>query len=148
MLGFLIFQDIRRPFRFKKEVAARKAVVVARMSELKSAQDLFYQRTNRFTRNYDSLYHVVKLDSVFLQRPDFSMDSLKFIPYSKGIKFELKDPVTDSSGMKTFDLEIRAPFSAFLKGLDKQMVGSVIKEKKDSNLYPGLVVKLVPAKEP
>jgi hypothetical protein len=146
-LAYLIYQDMLRPSRFKKEAAAREETVLARMNDLKEAQELFYHKYQHYNSNYDSLYQVIKRDSLFQKRPGLNLDSLKFIPFSAGIKFDLKYPDPDTSGNESVELEIRAPYSAFLKGLNRQFVGFMISDKKARSLYPGIIVQLSVIKE-
>ncbi|MDX9905618.1 MAG: hypothetical protein RBS55_03425, partial [Bacteroidales bacterium] len=46
----------------------------------------------------------------------------------------------DRSGIKVGVYEIKAHYSTFLKGLDRQLVINLIKSKEDIEKYPGLKI--------
>jgi hypothetical protein len=79
-------------------------------------------------------------DTLFNNRPDFSVDSLAFIPFSGGDSTMLKAEVREVSGVKVPLFEARMPYGSLLRGLDKQLVVNVIAGKEDLELYPGLKV--------
>ena len=79
-------------------------------------------------------------DTLFNNRPDFSVDSLAFIPFSGGDSTMLKAEVREVSGVKVPLFEARMPYGSLLRGLDKQLVVNVIAGKEVLELYPGLKV--------
>jgi hypothetical protein len=88
----------------------------------------------------DTLGYVKVADSLFRNRPNFKLDSIRYIPYSDGIQFELAAGAIDRGGIKVSVFEIRAPYTAYLKGLDRQLVINLTKSKEDIERYPGLKV--------
>jgi hypothetical protein len=88
----------------------------------------------------DTLGYVKVADSLFRTRPNFTLDSLRYIPFSGGEKFEIAANVIDRAGIKVGVYEIKAHYSTFLKGLDRQLVTNLIKSKEDIERYPGLKV--------
>lgn len=88
----------------------------------------------------DTLGYVKVADSLFQNRPFFIIDSIGYIPYSNGIQFELAAGSIDRGGIKVSVYEIKAPYTTFLKGLDRQLVTNLIKSKEDIDRYPGLKV--------
>lgn len=94
-----------------------------------------------FTRTIsDTLGYVKVADSLFSKRPNFKVDDLKYIPYSDGTMFEMAAGEIDRGGIKVGVYEIRAPYSAYMKGLDRQLVVNLSKSKEDLERYPGLKV--------
>ncbi len=78
-------------------------------------------------------------DSLF--KANYPVDSLPFVPYSDGVKFEMgAGVVITGSGVKVRVFEAKTPNRVFLIGLDKQEVTNlnVIAEKFEK--YPGLKV--------
>jgi hypothetical protein len=75
------------------------------------------------------------LDSIF---PDnYKIDSLRFIPYTKGREFTMKaGEVVTGSKLKVKVFEAKAPSKYILQGLDKQMIINL----NDGQEYPGLKV--------
>jgi len=88
----------------------------------------------------DTLGYVKVADSLFNNRPNFSLDSLKYIPFSDGIIFDLAAGEIDRGGIKVGVYEIKAPYIAYMKGLDRQLVINLTKSKEDIDRYPGLKV--------
>jgi len=88
----------------------------------------------------DTLGYVKVADSLFQNRPNFRLDSLRYIPYSRGIEFEIAAGVIDRGGIKVAVYEIKAPYSAYMTGLDRQLVTNLTKSKEDIDRYPGLKV--------
>lgn len=88
----------------------------------------------------DTLGYVKVADSLFSRRTNFVLDSLRYIPFSGDQPFEIAAGSIDRSGIKVSVFEIKAPYSTFLKGLDKQLITNLIKSKEDIEKYPGLKV--------
>jgi len=88
----------------------------------------------------DTLGYVKVADSLFSKRTNFNLDDIKFIPYSDGIKFEMAAGEIDRGGIKVGVYEIKAPYSAYMKGLERQLVINLTKTKEDLERYPGLKV--------
>jgi hypothetical protein len=94
-----------------------------------------------FTRTIsDTLGYVKVADSLFHSRPNFSLDSLRYIPFSGDQQFEIAAGEIDRSGIRVSVYEIKAHYSSFLKGLDRQLVINLIKSKEDIERYPGLKI--------
>ena len=94
-----------------------------------------------FTKSIsDTLGYINVGDSLFSKRPNFTIDSLRYIPYSNGDLFELGAGEIDRGGIKVSVYEIKAPYKAYMKGLDRQLVTNLTKSKEDIDRYPGLKV--------
>jgi hypothetical protein len=94
----------------------------------------------------DTLGYVNVADSLFVKRQNFTIDSIKYIPYGNGQEFEMAAGEVDRGGIKVSVYEIKAPYAIFLKGLDRQLVTNLIKSKEDIDKYPGM--KLGSMEEP
>jgi spermidine/putrescine-binding protein len=94
----------------------------------------------------DTLGYVKVADSLFSKRPNFSLDSIKYIPFSDGIKFDMAAGEIDRGGIKVGVYEIKAPYTTYMKGMDRQLVTNLTKSKEDIDRYPGL--KLGSMEEP
>ena len=79
-------------------------------------------------------------DTLFNSRPDFCIDSLKFIPFSGKQPVEMDAIVKTVSGVQVPLFEARMPFKALLKGMDKQLIINLNAEREDQNRYTGLQV--------
>jgi len=94
----------------------------------------------------DTLGYIKVADSLFSHRSNFTLDSLRYIPFSDGSQFEIAAGQIDRGGIKVSVYEIKAPYSAYMKGLDRQSVINLTKSKEDIDRYPGL--KLGSMEEP
>ena len=79
-------------------------------------------------------------DTLFNGRPDFSVDSLKYIPFSGKQLVETDAIVKTVSGVQVPLFEARMPWKALLKGMDNQLRINLDAEARDQNKYEGLQV--------
>ena len=79
-------------------------------------------------------------DTLFNNRPDFSVDSLKYIPFSGKQLVETDAIVKTVSGVQVPLFEARMPWKALLKGMDNQLRINLDAECQDQNKYEGLQV--------
>jgi hypothetical protein len=79
-------------------------------------------------------------DTLFNNRPDFCIDSLKYIPFSGKMPVETDAIVKTVSGVQVPLFEARMPWKALLKGMDKQLRINLDAECEDQNRYTGLQV--------
>ena len=74
-------------------------------------------------------------DTLFNGRPDFCVDSLKYIPFSGKQPVEMDAIVKTVSGVQVPLFEARMPWKALLKGMDNQL-----RINLDQDKFPGLQV--------
>ena len=79
-------------------------------------------------------------DTLFNNRPDFNIDSLKYIPFSGKQLVETDAIVKTVSGVQVPLFEARMPWKALLKGMDNQLRINLDAECKDQNKFEGLQV--------
>ena len=84
-------------------------------------------------------------DTLFNCRPDFHIDSLKYIPFSGKQPVETDAIVKTVSGVQVPLFEARMPWKALLKGMDNQLRINLDAECRDQNKYEGLQVGSVTA---
>ena len=86
---------------------------------------------------------MLKLQTLYSSnRSNFTLDSLRYIPFSDGIQFEMAAGAIDRGGIKVGVYEIKAPYSTYMKGLDRQLVINLTKSKEDIERYPGFEVRI------
>ena len=94
-----------------------------------------------FTRTInDTLGYIRVADSLFGKRKNFDYHHINLIPFSNNRQFELHAGVITKGGVKVNVFEAKAPYEAFLYGMDEQAVRNLIQSKKDIDRYPGLKV--------
>ena len=79
-------------------------------------------------------------DTLFNNRPDFCVDSLKYIPFSGKQLVETDAIIKTVSGVQVPLFEARMPWKALLKGMDKQLTINLVSECEDQSKYEGLQV--------
>ena len=84
-------------------------------------------------------------DTLFNNRPDFCVDSLKFIPFSGKQPIEMESAIKMVSGVPVPLFEARIPWKALLKGMDRQLIINLNAESRDLNRYEGLQVGSITA---
>lgn len=78
-------------------------------------------------------------DTLFNDREDFSIDSLKYIPFS-GDTLIITSTVKTVSGVPVPLFEAKMPYKSLLKGLDNQLRINLDDERRTQNRYEGLQV--------
>ena len=79
-------------------------------------------------------------DTLFNGRPDFCIDSLRYIPFSGKQPVEMDAIVKTVSGVQVPLFEARMPWKALLKGMDNQLRINLDAELEDQDKFPGLQV--------
>ena len=64
LLVWVIYTQINTPISFEKERDARKAAVIERIKDIRSAERAFNKKFQRFTADFDSLINFVLHDSI------------------------------------------------------------------------------------
>ena len=67
-LGYVIYVQISTPIRFDKETKAKKAQVIDRIKDIRTAQRAFKSKYQHFTASFDSLSAFVLTDTLELER--------------------------------------------------------------------------------
>ena len=84
-------------------------------------------------------------DTLFRNRPDFCIDSLKYIPFSGKEPIQMESAIKMVSGVPVPLFEARVPWKSLLKGMDKQLIINLNAESRDLNRYEGLQVGSITA---
>ena len=202
-LGYMIVESVMEPVRFNNDKAAREAVAIQRLKDIRDLQVAFKSEYGRFSPTLDSLkdfYNNGKIklvmqvgsqdDSVavehtkaikkrnpritsqqmyemyvkgdknlvfqierdtlvrqtmFLDRPDFNVDSLAIVPFSGGDSVYMAAAVKTVSGVKVPLFEASMTYKSLLRGLDRQLIINLNAEREDTGRYPGLKVGSIDA---
>ncbi|PLW94778.1 MAG: hypothetical protein C0591_12100 [Marinilabiliales bacterium] len=170
VLGYFVFESIMEPVRFDKERRARQKVVVEKLKDIRSSQLIFRRVNGSYANDFDTLVKFIKVaeipvvkmipdpedttftrtindtvgyikvaDTIFANKK-YTIDQLSLIPYSEGEKFEMSADTIERGGVEVFVFEAKAPFTAFMKGMDEQTMRNIIAKSEDLEKYPGLKV--------
>ncbi|MBO8444673.1 MAG: hypothetical protein IAC23_03125 [Bacteroidetes bacterium] len=200
---YAVVQSVMEPVRFNEAKAAREAVGIQRLKDIRDLQVAFKGEYGRFSPTIDSLkdfYNNGKIklvmqigsqdDSVavehtnaikkrnpritsqqmyemylkgdrnlvfqierdtlvrqtmFLNRPDFNVDSLAIVPFSGGDSVYMASAIKTVSGVKVPLFEASMTYKSLLRGLDRQLIINLNAEREDTGRYPGLKVGSIDA---
>ncbi len=95
VLGWMLFRGILQPQRFAKQVAAREAVVIERIKDIRAAEQAFKQSYGAYTGSLDELVDFVLNDSMTFVRSMGSDDSIS-IAHNLFVQEFVRVPVIDT----------------------------------------------------
>jgi len=170
VLGFLIFNSIRKPVRFENTLQSRNEVIVSRLKDIRTAQNLFRNQYGRYTGSFDSLINFVKTGKIpevkmipdptdttdsrsisdtigyisiydsIYIKKNYPLDKLNEVPFSKGDLFSILAGKINKGGVDVSVFEVSVRLETYMKDIDKQLVINRIKEMEDKAKFPGLKV--------
>jgi len=77
------------------------------------------------------------LDSLFGE--NYPVDSMKFVPYTEGVEFEIKsNEILTSSNLMVQVVEVKAYYDDLLKGLNEQLVTNYKDQQVTLTGFPGI----------
>ena len=89
----------------------------------------------------DTVGYINVLDSLFGSRPNFNVESLRYIPFSEPRQeFEIQAGYITRGGMKVPVFEVKAHYNTYLNGLDHQRIRNEAAQRENLNKYPGMKV--------
>ncbi|MDQ3050041.1 MAG: hypothetical protein M3Q95_04055 [Bacteroidota bacterium] len=139
ILSFLIFRSIYEPIKFNKEKDHRYSFVIKRLKDIRTAQLAYKSENGSYTGSFDTLLNFVKngrfslikqignvedsaaviiRDTIFVSVKDslfpgnYPIDSIPYVPFGKGAKFNLQAGEIEKGKVKVkvFEAEDSAPF--------------------------------------
>ena len=149
LIGFLVYQSIMEPLEFRREQRKRETIVVNKLIDIRNSQVIYRQLVGSYSNNFDSedttftktindtVGYIKVSDSIFSGK-SYTLNQLSFIPFSDGEHFSLDADTIVRGGVKVHVFEVKAPYTAYLKGMDKQTVINIIAKQEDIERYPGL----------
>lgn len=82
---------------------------------------------------------IALLDTIYPK--GYQIDSLAFVPYGNGVKFEIATSVdTSKAGSPQYLFEARTPYEVYLSGVNDQELKNLISDMKKMDRYCGLKV--------
>ncbi len=168
VLGYLIYESIQAPLRFKKETERRERIVVDKLKDIRTAQLIYKKMEGHYANSFDSLESFlavaeipvvkmipdptdttftktindtvgyIKVEDTLFKNKPYTLKELSIIPFSGGEEFEMAADTIDRGGVLVHVFQVLAPYKAFLQGMDKQRVINLIAKMEDTDRYPGL----------
>jgi hypothetical protein len=170
ILGFLIYRSINKPVKFENTLQARSVVIIDKLKDIRTAQNLFRSQYGRYTASFDTLIRFVRngkipevklipdpqdttntrsisdtigFISIFdsvFSKKAYPLEKLNEIPYSEGDYFSILAGKLNKGGVDVSVFEVSARMETYTKDLDKQLVVNRVKELEDISKFPGLKV--------
>lgn len=124
------FMSVYSPMHFDDQQAVRERAVKERLVRIRNAEEAFRKANNSYAGSFAEL-----VGSGLLA------DSLQYIPYSEGRRFDLTaTTVTGKSGRNVPLMECGAKYNDYLNGLDENRIANLIEAANNSGRYPGLKI--------
>lgn len=130
VLGLVVicFLSISAPIRFKKEQGIREQAVINRLVKIRAAELKYYRIHKVYTGDFSVLI-----------KGGYLADSLQYIPYSDGKRFDLAATVQVSKSGRQLPLaECGATYDTYLNGLDENSIANLIEKANESGRYAGI----------
>ena len=170
VLGYLVVESIMGPVRFQRDLDQRRRVVVDRLKDLRSIQLTYRSLYNVYFSDFDTMLHFLKNEKIpvvkiipdpadttftrtivdtiafvnaadsLLKHARYPTDSLPYIPFSGGKRFELDAGRIERGGVMVNVFEARAHLNTFMAGMNEQMLRNMVASQEQINNYPGLRV--------
>ncbi|MCI5560240.1 MAG: hypothetical protein SPJ29_01385 [Phocaeicola sp.] len=129
--GVLTDEQLANGMTEKKAMALiRKAKATGKWDEVQSAGLMNFRRDTTW---------VAVMDTIFTK--GFNPDSLAFVPFGNGAKFEMairKDTMKSGAPLNLFQAQV--PYEVYLKDLDAQLLKNLIDQRTKLGKYAGLRV--------
>lgn len=130
VLAALCIHSVSTPLRFQRQQTQREKAVKRRLMAIRTAEERYRQRHDAYTADWGALVGEGLL-----------ADSLQYIPYGEGRRFELTANMQLSkSGRQLPLMECGARYAAYLSGLDERGIARLTEEATAAGRYPGLKI--------
>ena len=157
VLGYFLVRSIMQPVTFDKEKTRRETVAAEHLKDIRTLQEGYKSKYRRYAATMDSLllfYHydtiiVIKQEAIPLSVKDtllnnkpagYSIDSLRYIPFSGKDTVIMESVIRPVSGVNIPLFEACMPYKSLLKGLNEQLIINLHHARVETNRYPGMKV--------
>ena len=162
-LVYVIYDQISTPIKFDDELKAKKAQVIDRIKDIRTAQRAFKSKYQRFTGSFDTLANFILQDTLELERKKnvekfkiavidtiFSpkrlskqdVAQLRYIPGTDDKAQYIMEAgiITTESKVVIPIVECRAPYKMFLDTVAyrQEIINLIDDEENNFNRYPGV----------
>jgi hypothetical protein len=142
ILIWILVLSIREPIAFQNEKSMREQAVIAKLKDLRKAQEIYRDVTGGFagdfnqlretlntgkirtiavegdpddpnntTITYDTIYEPA---SKYVQEANLNLDSIEYVPYTNGVKFELFADTINYQKTNVWVIEARTRYADFM----------------------------------
>ncbi|MCC8018670.1 MAG: hypothetical protein LIO85_02710 [Rikenellaceae bacterium] len=108
-LIYVLYNQFHTPISFQKEVAVREAAVIERIKDIRTAQQAYKQKYQKYTPSFDSLINFILTDTLSFERTIGSKDDS--VAVARGLvrteKFDIAvmDTIFNTRGLSRADVQ-------------------------------------------
>ncbi|MBK7220829.1 MAG: hypothetical protein IPH94_05655 [Saprospiraceae bacterium] len=143
LLIYMIYTSIREPIAFQEEKGRRVDVVIARLKQIKTSQEIYRSIKGNFAGSFEELINVLKTDKIpfekiendpsdptnedkFIRSTSYApaidtinamginLDSIPFVPFTSGQKFEIAADTIEYQNSKVPVVQIGTKWKVFM----------------------------------
>lgn len=156
-LTYLVIQSVQEPIKFQEEKTKRERAVISQLEYIRAVQLAYRDIKGEYAGDWDSLRHVLSTDSFMVIRVfevedveneegllfdtayvdaadslaalGWNLDSLEYVPYSDGKKFDIDAGVIEYQATEVAVVEVRVRIADFMGQYAGNRVGGQYKSK-------------------
>lgn len=134
--AIIVVPQISTPIRFENELKERKAQVIERIKDVRTAQRAFRAEYQRYAEDFDELERFLHANPTELS---CDIEQLRYIPNSDN-EFIMETRFIKASPNRTGPcIEVRTPYKLFLDTIKyRQEIINLIDDEINFNRYPGI----------
>ncbi|MBK7007251.1 MAG: hypothetical protein IPN73_13060 [Saprospiraceae bacterium] len=143
LLIYMIYTSIREPIAFQEEKGRRVDVVIARLKQIKTSQEIYRSIKGNFAGSFEELINVLKTDKIpfekiendpsdptnedkFIRSTSYApaidtinamginLDSIPFVPFTSGQKFEIAADTIEYQNSKVPVVQVGTKWKVFM----------------------------------
>lgn len=143
LLIYMIYTSIREPIAFQEEKGRRVDVVIARLKQIKTSQEIYRTIKGTFAGSFEELINVLKTEKIpfekiendptdptnedkFIRSTSYSpaidtikamginLDSIPFVPFTNGLKFEIAADTIEYQSTKVPVVQVGTKWKTFM----------------------------------
>ncbi|MFN8318631.1 MAG: hypothetical protein U0V54_04330 [Saprospiraceae bacterium] len=143
LLIYMIYTSIREPIAFQEEKGRRVDVVIAKLKQIKTSQEIYRSIKGTFAGSFEELTNVLKNEKIpfekiendptdptnedkFIRSTSYSpaidsikamginIDSLAFVPFTNGLKFEIAADTIEYQSTKVPVVQVGTKWKTFM----------------------------------
>lgn len=129
LLSAIVVLSVMGPINTLNEIKEREEAVISKMNVIRNAELRYRQINGDYCGSIDSL-----------AMAGFIEDSVKYIPFSNGVKFTIKMKTVEinSKGDLNSFMECYALYDDYLRGLDEDVISDAKQQAAKKGDFPGL----------
>ena len=129
LLSAIVVLSVQGPINTLNEIKEREKAVISKMNVIRNAELRYRQVNGDYCGSIDSL-----------AMAGFIEDSVKYIPFSNGVKFTIKKKTVElnSKGDLNSFMECYALYDDYLRGLDEDVISDAKQKAAKKGDFPGL----------